>query len=160
MEVLCRTFRKVLYERANNTSPCCNNFLCVPSFFFFQHEHSCFSFFLNSLTHTYLCLNIYRRFPCLLRSCLPPWVIVVFGVRQERQSLQPPRCVPAKLLPMYASFFFWPDRLKHLWKTTSAPANPASSFLPTEKQCVEGCVWGGDTVDLCRPEMDESHYTS
>lgn len=74
-----------------------------PPFFF--NTSTCVFPFLNSLTHTYLCLNIYRHFPCLLRSCLPPWVIVVFGVRQERQSLQPPQCVPAKLQPMYASFF-------------------------------------------------------
>lgn len=108
--------------------------LCGPGSF--SHQASVFTqwtFFLFSGSHSLVHTHIDTHSFCFPSSWLPPWVNVVFGVRQELQSLRPPQCVPGRAAANLRQLF-WPNHLKHLWKTTLAAASPASSSEPTEKQ--------------------------
>lgn len=85
-----------------------------------------------TLTQTYT----YTLHFCLLSGGLPAaWVIVVFRVRQEPQSLRPPQCLPGSAAAIIRQLV-WLNRLKQLWKTALAVTRPASSSSPTEKQYV------------------------
>lgn len=111
--------------------------------------HSLDFFFSYFLAHAHLCTLTYtqtRSFFFLLSSWLPPWpppwVIVVFRVRQEPQSFRPPKCLPGSAATNLRQLV-WPNHLKLLWKTSLAAANLAS-LLPANGKAG---YWKNNTVE-------------
>lgn len=110
-----------------------SNFLCGPALFRttpLSSLNGLFSSFLaRTLTraYTYIHTHFLSLSSYLPSSCLPPrpppWVIVVFRVRQEPQSLRPPLCLPGSAAANLRQLV-WPNRLKQLWKTALAAPKP------------------------------------